>query len=792
MRNKTFAITAMEEVINSLWNILDVLKEGNMNNLGSYYPTLGYIACMKTLGISSLDELLNVLHDDVSWTKLVIKPGTPLIYPDMKMNMLENLRQLHIESNSRLGNVINNFLLKFADDAPLLEAFDSILQSSGKSEGIFMPSPELVKLGYILLGNKPGKVLDPFAGVGGFAANNETYTRFYGAEIANNIKELGEIRLCLAGVCESASYLTDKETFLKDRYTSMITMPPFRMKMLSPLDYTDTMSELVPFQIFMDEDDYIEEKMVCFVPMALLSESRTATFNVRKEATDGHYIDTIVELPAGLLSNTGIAIAAVFMSSNKTDYVRIIDAQNAFIKKGKSKVLDIDAVITMLEEGGEHCFKMSFDEIAANNYSWYMSKELKDEHNKVYPANYTIREFSELAIFDSGIIDQTVSKSHVANFQSLSKNWTDYMRDVDSFPIMDCTEKCYHKITQPVLMISNRAELRPTFCNASLEKPIMVDASIYCYAVKDEVCIGYLIKELLSCYLMTEGAGIPRISRSYLEHLKIGYPSLDVQQNIFEDAVRSEKLAQARELGLQSVIDSMKADYINEVRARKHDMKTPMAQLRNSLTLLKELVNEIPEEYAIRLGKYVSRQQKAMDVLSTIVSHIADETVFANPEVFDIESVLKSFETVTDKYIVEYHRDETSLKEAEIITPCLNMGKVDFIRLVQNIVSNAIQRGFVGSYAEYALHITLSVQKGFYVIDFSNNGEPLPEGMDKDRYGTKGVKGVDSDGSGTGGYIVKSIVQHYGGDFDIFSTKFANMDFTNVIVKLPIYIKEDE
>lgn len=790
MRNQTFSVAGMEKVINSLWNILDALRAEK--NISSYYPTLGYIACMKALGVSSLDELLHVLHDDVSCIKHVIKSGAQIMNPAIKISMMDNLRQLHIESNSHLGDAIDKFLSKFSEDAPLLEAFDSILQSSGKSEGIFMPSPELVKLGYKLLGNKPGKVLDPFAGVGGFATNNETYTEFRGTEIANHIKELGEIRMSLAGVSDNASYLSDVEAFMKERYTSMITMPPFRMKMLSPLDHTDTMSDLVPFHIYMDENDFIEEKMVCFVPMAFLSEQRSVTVDVRKKATDGHYIETIVELPTGLLFNTGLAIAAVLMSTDKKDYVRIIDAQNAFTKDGKTKVLDIDAISTMLEEGGEHCFKMAFDEIVANNYSWFMSKELKDEQNKAYPANYTIREFSDLATFDPGVIDQTVTMSHVVNFQSLSKDWTDCMQDVESFPVMDCTEKRYRKITQPVLMLSNRAELRPTFCNASLENPIMVDASIYCYAVSNEVYVGYLIKELTSCYLMTEGFGIPRISRSYLEHLKIGYPSLDIQQTLFEDAVRSNKLAQARELGLQSIIDSMKADYINEVRARKHDMKTPMTQLRNSLTLLKELVNELPEEYALRLDKYVSRQQKAMDVLSTIVSHIADETVFATPEIFDMESVLKSFKTVTDKYVIEYHRDETSLKVAEIETPYLNMGKVDFIRLVQNIVSNAVHRGFVGNNAEYALHITLSVEKGFYVIDFSNNGEPLPEGMDKERYGTKGAKGVNSDGSGTGGYIVKSITQHYGGDFDIFSTNFANIDFTNVIVKLPIYIKEDE
>ena len=86
-------------------------------------------------------------------------------------------------------------------------------------------------------------------------------------------------------------------------------------------------------------------------------------------------------------------------------------------------------------------------------------------------------------------------------------------------------------------------------------------------------------------------------------------------------------------MGLQEVINQMKADYINEVRARKHDMKTPMTQLRNTLTLIKELVGEIPEEYAYRLNKYVERQQKAMNVLSDIVTHIADEDKFATPEI---------------------------------------------------------------------------------------------------------------------------------------------------------------
>lgn len=109
------------------------------------------------------------------------------------------------------------------------------------------------------------------------------------------------------------------------------------------------------------------------------------------------------------------------------------------------------------------------------------------------------------------------------------------------------------------------------------------------------------------------------------------------------------------------------------------------------------------------------------------------------------------------------------------------------LRLIQNIIENAINHGFIGNNSEYSLNITLTIDKGFYVIDFSNNGEPLPEGLTKSRYGMKGSPGKGSKGTGAGGYIVKSITEHYGGDYDVYSKRFAGVWFTHVIVKLPIY-----
>ena len=69
-----------------------------------------------------------------------------------------------------------------------------------------------------------------------------------------------------------------------------------------------------------------------------------------------------------------------------------------------------------------------------------------------------------------------------------------------------------------------------------------------------------------------------------------------------------------------------------------------------------------------------------------------------------------------------------------------------------------------------------------FKIDFKNNGNPLPEGMNKMRYGIKGEKAGKTAGTGVGGSYVKKFVEHYGGDYDVF----MEGDWTVIRIVLPI------
>ena len=103
--------------------------------------------------------------------------------------------------------------------------------------------------------------------------------------------------------------------------------------------------------------------------------------------------------------------------------------------------------------------------------------------------------------------------------------------------------------------------------------------------------------------------------------------------------------------------------------------------------------------------------------------------------------------------------------------PSLFVAPNDIHRLVNNILDNARKHGFTDSERnDYEVNVKLSIdtKRNMFQIDFRNNGNPLPDGMDKMRYGLLGEKAGKTSGTGIGGNYVKKFVEHYGGDYDVF------------------------
>lgn len=759
-------------------------------------PFIGTILYLKKIGAELID----------------VQSGTTILNQSAKLENLlvdDSLRDVILDvsrivtcsvGETELEHILLPFTLEEFHPSEYLYWYDYVIENTSRNKNLVnQPTVprELSILAEAFIGNNAKNALVPFGGIMNYATEFDCFDSIDAYEFNRQTWQIGMLRLGLAGVVSKVRFSAlNIEHWPSNKYDTIISMPPFgmRIKMSTPSTNYETATteeaELIAPCRFIESTN---ENGVCvaFAPVSLLFDGASKK-RFRKWAMEKNIIDTVILLPNSLLVGTSIPLACIIL--RKTPYqnggIRMIDASGFYTNHQNRNHLEVGDLMEAYHTDIKNVSRtVLYKDIQDMDFSWDVNAYLQEA--LICPDGFNISLLEDLVSLPHLETATIGDKGLVVKVSDLSDDWSRPYVHLENME-QESISRAYACLDREAILVSTIRTLKPSIIKASKECPVWINPNILVICPNNTIDAEYLCMKLAELTIHTIGVGVPHISKRYLLRQKIVYPELSVQKSLFIEGSRTLALAKARDMGLQEVINQMKADYINEVRARKHDMKTPMTQLRNTLTLIKELVGEIPEEYAYRLNKYVERQQKAMNVLSDIVTHIADEDKYATPEIVDIESVLKSFETTTDRYVIEYRRDNASLLEAGIETPRLRIGKVDFVRLSQNIISNAIRRGFVKDNAEYALNITLSVEKNFFVIDFSNNGEPLPEGMDKARYGTKGAKGTDSDGSGTGGYIVKSITQHYGGDFDIFSSKFANMDFTNVIVKLPIYREEDE
>lgn len=257
---------------------------------------------------------------------------------------------------------------------------------------------------------------------------------------------------------------------------------------------------------------------------------------------------------------------------------------------------------------------------------------------------------------------------------------------------------------------------------------------------------------------------------------------------------------------MRDKVKAMKTDYINEVRMRKHDMGQKVFDLINTEDLMRYYVENRETESDLwpQIEEQLDHFRKTINELSDMLDQLSQEERFGTPELIDLNAYFTGLQHSSNinGFKLSYQLDRDSIhnlqlsrmkdKEVKDISsikamPTVFISKNDLQRVVSNILTNAQKHGFLDSNRkDYEVNIRLefNAEKGMYQIDFRNNGKPLPVGLNKMRYGIKGEKAGQTAGSGLGGNVVKSIVEHYKGDYDVF----MDGDWTVVRIYLPIMI----
>ena len=709
-----------------------------------------------------------------------------------------------------------------------LEAYDFAIQQHstafGKHFGEFSQPKEMTRLVAALISPSCDTIFNPFAGCLSYATEIAHYTHFDAIEISQDIWELGVFRAALSDRNDFISMTNGNvSNWPSKKYDAIVSTPPLRVRMNMPdsisnrAEHSDTVV-LRRFESSTSENG----ELFTYVPLSVLvSYSEKDLRDLRHELTSKGFVDTIIILPAGIMSYTSISMALVVLRKAHTvDMpIRMVNAGSLFTEIGKRRVLDVEAVLSALDDPSKS-LKVSVSEIESNQWSWNVNA-YRESAERQHPEEYVQKKLE--SIVENPVLERHFddSKGNVVKISDLSDSPYDYLKSPSDFPVGDDLKNTV-KCSEPVLLLSMVRALKPTFCDASKEKPIFVSRNIAAFRLSDPgIDTGYLCCELSDAHLIPAGAFIPNFTRSSILHMNLYFPpTIEEQKKLFQVRKKEAKLSQAKELGLQEVIDSMKAEYINIIRTRKHDMRPYVRELGSVERIMRHYVSqkEAMEDFTEKMTSLLDKYHIALKKLSELIDIFSEEEKFGKPVAFNVDKFLYDLEINNDEevsgYTLEYDCDDNALqeyglpvhkswsiihshridwlsylkeKDADIVPLIVDIAPLDFERMVRNIIENARTHGFTNPKRDdyfIGVYLTVNAERDMFQIDFSNNGTPLPKGMDKSRYGLLGEKAGITGGTGRGGYVVKSIVEHYHGDYDIF------MDGERTVVRILLPISK--
>ena len=535
---------------------------------------------------------------------------------------------------------------------------------------------------------------------------------------------------------------------------------------------------------------------------------------IRHDITEANLLDTVVLLPANVFNKTSIAATIVYLKTGRKQEgpITFVDL-SSFVNEKEDldeeiDTIDVNRVSETIEKKDKRFInEVSLLDVKEREYEWYAPNYM--DHVRQVPAGYRKVLLSELL---EPLEDDSSSLSeHVVREEYLVSNpFEEYEhapKPLKSFlspkhhENEDDDEEIIEKYCpykgNPFVVQYGEKELKTYYheFEFGLFREVHVPKSCCAYRINpDLIDVNYLRLLLAQIDKESNGElrrnGIKRWSGGKGINPVLLIPlSLDEQRRIYEDAKFNEAVEKARKEGLDKAIDSMKQEYMMEVRMRKHDMKPFLSQLDSQAKLITFYLDKIEgnDDLVSAIRQKLSGISNAVSELRLHLNRLTEEDIYGTPEVVNPLDILNELTGTFSNYSVELEVDTVALKEAQIVTPEIFISKVDFSTLATTIIENAVAHAFTDEGEDYKVLITLSynANKDVFTIDFKNNGNPMPQGMDKFRYGLKGEKGAKSHGTGLGGYRVKSITRHYNGDYDVFCNRTQNT--TTIRVMFPKY-----
>jgi type I restriction enzyme M protein len=748
-----------------------------------------------------------------------LKDSLKLIIDEQYKNAPEFEKNLHHYFTSQYWSKIENPHLKLVidelntiDQIGFCQNFESIVEDIiEKFSSLRLLNPfefsqpkEITSLiGSLASLQEGASVYNPFAGIADF---NEAFqnSHYYGQEMNPQVWSLGALRLLAKKnhqnkIIENRSPLAPQSEWNTNHmnFDLIVSMVPFTI-INSNIDGKG-FDKNNTHEIFLIEEGLKilkpSGKIILVVPNRFLFQ-QGATGKLRQRLVEDDILETIISLPQGLLSSSGVALTLLVINLTKTtkNSVKFVDARTCYFTKDNREIaLDTARLLQILagEIQQNLCNNVNQWEVEKNDYI-------------IDPQFYFRKKFegTKLADVASIILAKKIFLEPGEPFvrtRDLKSHALEFNLDVDRIEPTDSRTKA-QVIEESCLLIALRYKsIKPTYFEYT-GNPIYVSNDILALKIDEKkVNIGYLIYELYSNEVdeqleyMRKGVTIASINKSEFLDLVLHIPTLEAQIASFPGIRKAVIDSLIKASGLEAEIDLIIRSQKDDLSLKKHNIMQHLNNVQNSYDVLMGVLqknNGVLKAETVINSTTKSTVKSRLDALGTsirqvisLTENITNELSFHPKSEVDIDMLMKEAIEVginiPELFEIEYlfndgsfsipvydfETEETVMDQMDAL---VYFSKPDFFELYNNVLSNAINHSFRSTKNEkfiFRIGISLKAWKDV-LITFSISGLPFAKGM-AERYCLKGEKAGAYGQQGIGSWKVCEIVKHFGGEIEV-------------------------
>lgn len=233
-----------------------------------------------------------------------------------------------------------------------------------------------------------------------------------------------------------------------------------------------------------------------------------------------------------------------------------------------------------------------------------------------------------------------------------------------------------------------------------------------------------------------------------------------------------------RDITKEKEIDSAKTEFVS---LASHQLRTPLSAINwYTEMLLSEDAGAITDMQREYLGEVSRGSRRMVELVNALlnVSRIELGTFAVQPEPTDVVELARDVINELKSKILE---KKLHIEEAYVENLPKMMVDPKLTRIVfQNLLTNAVK--YTPEEGKISISIAMSADKTMFTIAVSDTGYGIPK-EDQSRIFTKlfrasNIREKETDGTGLGLYIIKSIVEHSGGTVTFESEEGKGTTFT--------------